>query len=141
MTVRLPKPNRTFGLLDVLGLTGVLGLLVARFVPVARLPFWGCSLRRATGWPCPGCGLTRVAEHVAHGDLALAWDANPLGTVAALLFALAALLSFAHLAFKLPLPEVELSRRQALALRIGIGLLVVLNYAFLIVKTKFPGLL
>jgi hypothetical protein len=141
MTLRFPKPNRSFGFLDVLGLTGVLGLLVARFVPVARLPFWGCALRRTTGWPCPGCGLTRVAEHVAHGDLARAWDANPLGTAAALLFALAALLSLAHLAFKLPMPEVELSRREALALRVGIGLLVVVNYAFLIVKTKFPGLL
>ncbi len=141
MTVRFPKPNRTFGLLDVLGLIGVLGLLVARFVPVARLPFWGCALRSTTGWPCPGCGLTRVAEHMAHGDLALAWNANPLGTVAAVLFALGALLSLAHLAFKLPLPEVELSRREALALRIGLGLLVVLNYGFLIVKTKFPGLL
>lgn len=139
MTVRFPRPNRTFGFLDVLGLSGVLGLLVARFVPVARLPFWGCTLRRTTGWPCPGCGLTRVAEHVAHGDLARAWDANPLGTAVALLFALAALLSLAHLAFRLPMPEVELSRREALALRVGIGLLVVVNYAFLIIKTKFPG--
>lgn len=141
MIVSWPRPNRSVGFVDVLGLTGAVGFLVARFVPVAKLPFWGCELRQRTGWPCPGCGLTRVAERVALGNIAGAWEANPLGTVAALLFALAILISFAHLAFKLPIPIVQLTRREASALRWSIAALAVLNYAFVIATAKFPGLL
>jgi hypothetical protein len=141
MKLDWPKPNRTLGFFDVLGLLGLLGFLVARFVPVARLPFWSCALRQTTGWPCPSCGLTRVADRVAHGNLAGAWEANPLGTVGALLFALVVLISVLHLAFKLPIPDPHLTRREALVTRVAIGLLVLLNYAYLIVKAKFPGLL
>jgi len=141
VTVSWPKPNRAIGFIEALALTGLTGLLIARFVPVARLPFWGCALRQHTGWPCPGCGLTRVAERVAIGNIAGAWEANPLGTVAALLFALAALVSFAHLAFKLPLPIVQVTRREASAVRWAIAVLVLLNYAFVIAKAKFPGVL
>jgi len=129
------------GFFDVLGLIGILGFLVARFVPVARLPFWGCALRHATGWPCPSCGLTRVADRLAHGNLVGAWDANPLGTVAALLFGAVALASLLHLVFKVPIPEVELSKREAFLVRAAIVLLVVVNYAYMIAKAKFPWLL
>lgn len=142
MKLSLPAPNRRLGLLDVLGLLGLLGLLVARYVPVARLvPFWGCALRQQTGWPCPGCGLTRVAEHVSHGHLGLAWEANPLGTVAALLFALAAAAALLHLLFRMPLPRVELTAREAHLLRAALLALFFVNYAWMIVKAKFPQLL
>ncbi len=85
--------------------------------------------------------MTRVAERVANGNIPGAWDANPLGTAAALLFALAVLVSLLHLAFKMPVPSVQLTRREASALRWGIAVLVVLNYAFVVAKAKFPGLL
>jgi hypothetical protein len=138
----LPAPNRRFELLDALGLLGLLGLLVARYVPVARIvPFWGCALRQRTGWPCPGCGLTRVADHVSHGHLALAWEANPLGTVAALLFALAAVAALLHLLFRMPLPRVQLSEREAQVLRACLLALFFVNYAWMIVQAKFPQLL
>ena len=59
--VSWPPRNRSIGPLDVLGIVGLGGLLVARFIPVARLiPFWGCGFRRITGFPCPGCGLSRA---------------------------------------------------------------------------------
>jgi len=140
--VRLPPPNRRFGLLDALGLTGLVGLAVARWVPIARLvPFWGCALRDATGWPCPGCGLTRAADRFAHGNFAGAFQANPLGTVAAALFALCAVAMVLHLAFRMPLPEVTLSAPEARRLRWGLLVALVLNYAFVIVQTRFPHLL
>jgi len=141
MTLHWPKPNRTIAFFDVLGLFGILGFLVARFVPVARLPFWGCALRHATGWPCPSCGLTRVADRLAHGNFSGAWEANPLGTLAALLLASVTLATMLHVTFKVPIPEVELSQREALLLRATIVLLVVVNYAYVIVKAKFPWLL
>ena len=142
MKLVLPKPGRTLGTSDVLGLVGLVGLLVARYIPVARLiPFWGCALRQATGWPCLGCGLTRVADHVAHLHFARAWDANPLGTVAALLFALMAVVTALHLVFALPVPQAELTPAEWRRVRIAVALLVVVNYAWVVVKAKFPSLI
>ncbi len=141
MKLHWSKPNRQFGLLDALGVTGLVGLLIARFVPVAKLPFWGCVLRQRTGWPCLGCGLTRVADHVAHLHVDAAWDANPLGTIAALLFVVVALYTVLHLTFRLPAPRVDLSRHEATALRVALVLAVLVNYGFIVVKAKFPQLL
>ena len=142
MKIVLPKPNRTFGVTDVLGLVGLVGLLIARYIPVAKLiPFWGCALRETTGWPCPGCGLTRVADRVAHLNIVGAWDANPLGTVAALFFALMVVAMVLHLVLAMPIPRVELSPREWHWVRIATAALVFVNYAWVVVKTKFPYLL
>ncbi len=142
MKVTLPKPNRTFGLADVLGVVGLVGLLIARYIPVARLiPFWGCALRETTGWPCLGCGLTRVADRVAHLNFAGAWDANPLGMVAALFFALMVVVTVLHLVFAMPIPRVELSPREWHWVRIVAALLILTNYTWVVVKTRFPYLL
>ena len=32
-----------------------------------------------TGIPCPGCGMTRLADADAHGDVARAFTADPAG--------------------------------------------------------------
>lgn len=134
--------NRSLGFVDALGVMGLLGLLVARFIPIAKLiPGWGCALRQTTGWPCLGCGLTRAADRFAHGHLVGALSANPLGTTAAALFALAALWMVLHLAFKLPTPDLSLGPRETFWVRLGLVALVLLNYAFVIVSTRFPGLL
>lgn len=128
--------------MDGLGLAGLVGLLVARFVPVAKLiPFWGCALREMTGWPCLGCGLTRVAERVAYFNLAGAFQANPLGAVAALLFALMAVVMVLHLAFAMPVPQLHLSPREWGWVRVALPILIAANYAYVVVATKFPHLL
>ncbi|MCY1075260.1 DUF2752 domain-containing protein [Archangium lansingense] len=142
MKVTLPKPNRTFGPADMLGLVGLVGLLIARYIPVARLiPFWGCALRETTGWPCFGCGLTRVADRVAHFNLPGAWDANPLGTLAALFFALMVVVTVLHLVFAMPIPQLHLSPTEWHRARIAAVTVILLNYAWVVVKTKFPHLL
>lgn len=41
-------------------------------------PFWA-----VTGWYCPGCGSLRAVHALVHGDLATAWQRNPLAVVAA----------------------------------------------------------
>lgn len=108
MTLTWPPKSRAFDANDVLGLLGLLGLLVARFVPVAKwVPFWGCGFRAATGWPCPTCGLTRAAERFAHGDFAGAVQANPLGALAALAFALLAVATLLHWTLGFRLPELR----------------------------------
>ncbi|XXF79525.1 DUF2752 domain-containing protein [Myxococcaceae bacterium GXIMD 01537] len=142
MKFYVPKPNRKLGAIDYMGLAGLVGLLVARYIPVARLiPFWGCVLRERTGWPCLGCGLTRVADRVAHFNISGAFAVNPLGTVAALTFALAAVVMVLHLVFKMPVPEVDLSPREWTVVKVAAPILVLINYAYVVVATRFPYLL
>jgi len=38
-----------------------------------------CAFRRATGFPCPSCGLTRSWTAVAHGRLGHGFRMHPLG--------------------------------------------------------------
>ena len=128
--------ERRFTLLHALGLAGVMGLLVARFVPVARLPFWRCALREHTGWPCPGCGLTRAAEGLAHLRLGFAFESNPLGALVGCLLAGAAVLGLLQWVFRLPLPVPRLSPGEARAGRAAMVAAVLANYAFVVVQTR-----
>ena len=88
---------------------------MARFVPVAHLPFWHCVFREHTGWPCPGCGLTRAAEGLAHLRLGFAFVSNPLGALVGCLLAGAAVLAVVQWVFKLSLPVPIPSPREARA--------------------------
>lgn len=125
--------GRAFGTVEALGLLGLLGLGVARWVPLAAwVPFWGCSVRSLTGWPCPGCGLTRAAERVARLDLVGALRANPLGAVAAVGFAGLAVAALARLAFAVSLPHVVLSEREWAWARWLFVLAVAANYGFVV---------
>lgn len=133
MRLYLPKPNRSFGPADATGLIGLLGFLVARFIPVAVIiPFWGCMFREVTGIPCPGCGLTRVADRFAHFNVVGALKANPLGTVAAAFFALMMVWSFLHLAFKVPIVELVMDDAEWRKARWLTVFLFVANYAWVV---------
>jgi hypothetical protein len=37
-----------------------------------------CPFRYLTGWQCPGCGGTRLAYDLLHGDVVAAWHDNAL---------------------------------------------------------------
>ena len=139
MTLRWQAQGRHFGFLHALGLSGVFGLLAARFLPLASLPFMHCTLRESTGWPCPGCGLTRVAVRMAHGDIGGALDANPLGTVAAVGFIGCAAFAALQALFRLPVPHLTLSEREARISRAAIVSAIVLNYAVVVVRVRFLG--
>lgn len=45
-----------------------------------------CPVRRFTGVPCPGCGLTRTFVHALHGDVAAAFRAHAFGLLVVGLF-------------------------------------------------------
>lgn len=40
-----------------------------------------CAIKRFTGYPCPGCGLTRSWVYLAHGDWRTALSMNVLGPI------------------------------------------------------------
>lgn len=134
----LPARNRRLGFLDSLGMIGLVGLLVARFIPVGKLPFWKCWLRASTGWPCLGCGLTRAADYLTHGHFLQAFQVNPLGALAYSLLAVLAVAMILHLVFAMPMPEVELTDKEASVVRWSLLVAVVLNYAYVVMQTRFP---
>jgi Protein of unknown function (DUF2752) len=129
----VPERNRSFGAADAIGVMGLIGLVIARFVPVARIvPFWGCTFRKVTGIPCPGCGLTRVADRFAHFNVMGALEANPLGTVAAAFFAVMIVATVLHLVFKVPIPEVLLDDREWKRVRWVAISLFFINYGWVV---------
>ena len=54
-----------------------LGAIAARALSVP-VP---CPLLATTGVPCPGCGMTRLADGLAHGHLLDALGTDPLGVL------------------------------------------------------------
>jgi len=90
---------------EVLSLQGrifhgiVAALLAAAFaVSILQIGFWDsgaadddpagsiCVLRRATGLPCPTCGLTRAFYAMGRGAVGEAFEAHPLGPLVFVLF-------------------------------------------------------
>ena len=69
-------PRRTWGLLISGAIAGVVLLLF--FDPNQKNFFPICVLNETTGLHCPGCGATRATHALVHGDLATAFDKNPL---------------------------------------------------------------
>lgn len=79
-----------FPLAAVVGATILVDAALARVLLAAdleRVYFLGkpilvaCAFRRATGLPCPTCGLSRSTVLALHGNLAAAWHVMPAGPV------------------------------------------------------------
>ena len=71
-------------------------------LPWLKLPLpETCTARMQFGIDCPGCGLTRSFIHLAHGNLADAWQLQPLS------FAI-----FAYAVFQIPLAILHLRHVQ-----------------------------
>lgn len=73
------KPARSaVGLAIILaGLLGA-GAILYRVDPASVSWLPKCPLYQITGWHCPGCGITRAAHALLHGDVAGALAKNPL---------------------------------------------------------------
>ena len=137
MTLDWTPRERRFTVLHALGLSGVMGLLVARFVPVARLPFWHCVLPRAHRLALP---RMRPDPRRRRARPPRAWgppsSSNPLGALVGCLLAGAALLGLLQWVFRLSLPVPRLSFAEARAGRAAVVAAVLANYAFVIVQTR-----
>lgn len=56
----------------------LMGLLL-KYDPHRGIPLVPpCPLRALTGIECPGCGGLRASWSLLHGDLASAWESNPM---------------------------------------------------------------
>lgn len=100
--------------LPLAGLWAVAAAGAVALAPLAPL-FAGllppCPLHVMTGLPCPTCGTTRAALHLAHGDVLAALAVNPLAAGGLTLGVLGGLLAPAWVAVRGPLPRVTPERR------------------------------
>ena len=71
---------------------GILGLAAAMHTTEAWVYLFGykipilCGFRQLTGYPCPGCGMTRSFVFLAHGHVLEAFKLNPMGPFLFLFF-------------------------------------------------------
>lgn len=70
---------------DLLAATAVAALLIGavlyEFDPATTGGYPPCMWKSATGWDCPGCGSTRAAHQLMHGETAAAFRLNPVFVV------------------------------------------------------------
>jgi len=70
-----------------------LGLLLATFSPPHGTGFSACWFKVCTGFPCPGCGLTRSLSCGLRGMFLESWQYHPMGLLILGLFATVAVVS------------------------------------------------
>jgi hypothetical protein len=84
------RRGRSLGRWALAGAGGVAALLVLHvWTPPDGPGFIICPLRRFTGLPCPGCGMTRAFAHLAKGEWSAAIHDHPLAPLLAAELALA----------------------------------------------------
>jgi len=128
VTPRSPRA-RSFGHAEAFAVLFALSFLAARFLPLLRLGY-ECPLRAAAGIPCATCGMTRAFVAAAHGELARAFGASPLGALLALGCWAFALLAALRLALGRPWPALSPRAARGAALA-GVAALAV-NWAWLV---------
>lgn len=52
-------------------------VIIAYFVFLRRFLYSLCPMVLFTGYPCPGCGMTRAAFRILHLDFSGAWEVHP----------------------------------------------------------------
>jgi hypothetical protein len=115
----------------IFGAIGALGAVVVGLLHLDRMKLPLCYVKALTGLPCPTCGSTRAAGRLFDLDLPGAFAMNPLATLAALAIAAWALGDLLLLPRRRAL-GIEVAPRAAAALRIGIVVAAVLNWAYLL---------
>lgn len=78
------RRRSSFGLWVLAGLAAFGGFLLFRvWVPAPGAQNTICLIRRLSGLPCPGCGMTRAFAHLAKGEWAAAASDHLLAFVIA----------------------------------------------------------
>jgi hypothetical protein len=92
-----------------------------------------CVLKGLTGIPCLTCGATRSVVHLSHGDILSAFIMNPLTTLFLISSVLYLIYSLISAAFHLPRVSMLLTDKEKNAVRAGVVMLLIVQWAYLII--------
>lgn len=117
-----------------LGFFALAGMSLAHFYPDLLHRLATCPFRDITTVPCPTCGSTAAATHLAAGHLMKAVAANPLVMALSVLFSLWAV--YAVLATAIPAwrRTLVLGPKEKKAARILAAILIGVNWIYLAVR-------
>jgi hypothetical protein len=87
-----------------------------------------CTFRQATGFPCPGCGLTRSVVAAAHGDWSASYTYHRLGPIVLLYLVAQMLYRIAWLALEAGRPAIARAGRIVDMALIPLMFLLLLNW-------------
>lgn len=119
---------------SALGLVGLGAVLLAgRAVSVHAPP---CPFRALTGVPCPGCGMTRLADAVAHARIGEAAGADLAGVAILGVLVVIAVTYLVRVVIRKDEPP---SWMRSPLLVIGLGLLVAIHWVTTIVTGGLPS--
>ncbi len=117
------------------GAVGLVGFGVAGVHLVTGLGV-PCPFRALTGWLCPFCGGTHMAEALLRGDVLAAWLANPLALIVSALIGIRS----AGLLVELVRSPSAPARRWLPAFwrRHAFAAIVVVSVAYVLVRNLIP---
>ena len=107
-----------------------------------HLPIPACPFHALTGFPCLTCGATRAMQFLLHGELRSAFLMNPLFFM--LLIGLALFDAYAGVVICFRKPRMRLqaiSRSEAALIRVSVVVLLLLNWAYLLLAQPRNSLL
>ena len=127
--------KRTTGEIEygiIFGGMSLVALVIARIMPVLSLAP-SCFFKTITGIPCPTCGATRSVVYLASGEISAAILMNPLIALCVLAAILIFFLNLVSLVFDLPRITIVLTTEERNAVRSGVIILILEQWAYLIV--------
>lgn len=134
--MRIAFKKRSIGEIEFGVIYGSMALLLlgsARVLPVLSLTP-SCVFKGLTGIPCPTCGTTRSVVYLSQGDAANALVMNPLATLGLMAAVAYFFYSVITLLFNLPKLSFLLTNREKTAIRSGVIMLFLAQWAYLIMS-------
>jgi hypothetical protein len=125
--------RRRFGHAEPFAVLAALSFAAARWLPLLDLPY-ACPWKALLGWPCATCGMTHAFVYLAHGEVAAAAAASPLGALLAAGAWAFAVYDVVRLTVGAPLPAPGTRLARGCALACGVALLA--NWVFLVVAHR-----
>ncbi|MCB2155883.1 DUF2752 domain-containing protein [bacterium] len=123
---------------------GAIGTVLGAFIlsPTGSGPSM-CTLQRATGLPCPGCGLTRSVTSFLHGHFSWAWHYHPFGPIIALFFVFLTILAVLPKRYREPIMQWLEKRDAVVAWIFMVVLIAMVAYGIIrliLVAMHYPPL-
>jgi len=133
--VKLRNIERKKGELNLpliyLMVVGACGMFLYALYFFNRLPQIPCVFKAVTGHPCPTCGSTRAVLNLLKLNIPVAFQCNPLVFLGGIAFIAWILYGF-YMFFSGKKIHVTLSKNESLFLRLGLAILFILNWVYLI---------